>query len=237
MLCLLLPFWFLRGETASAATTPSYTVAFDYTHTYTYGSGAGTRKETSGDNNVYSAVVQSGSNTTATISVIMYGSGASGNAYLSNGGTIKSDTVNIQISGYNERRITVTDASGRTVGSGSSSVHLSGLSDGSYLVSVQFGFFAWTINSRAGASVTTTGSFSFTVAAEEHVHQYGKRVVAPTCTASGYTQYTCKTCGYSYTGDRTSALGHNYTSTTSGATCTSGGTVRYTCTRCGDSYT
>ena len=100
MLCLLLPFWFLRGETASAATTPSYTVAFDYTHTYTYGSGAGTRKET--------------------------GSGASGNAYLSNGGTIKSDTVNIQISGYNERRITVTDASGRTVGSGSSSVHLSG---------------------------------------------------------------------------------------------------------------
>ena len=90
MLCLLLPFWFLRGETVSAATTPSYTVAFDYTHTYTYGSGAGTRKETSGDNNVYSAVVQSGSNTTATISVIMYGSGASGNAYLSNGGTIKS---------------------------------------------------------------------------------------------------------------------------------------------------
>ena len=78
--------------------------------TPTYGSGAGTRKETSGDNNVYSAVVQSGSNTTATISVIMYGSGASGNAYLSNGGTIKSDTVNIQISGYNERRITVTDA-------------------------------------------------------------------------------------------------------------------------------
>ena len=72
MLCLLLPFWFPRGETVSAATTPSYTVAFDYTHTYTYGSGAGTRKETSGDNNVYSAVVQSGSNTTATISVIMY---------------------------------------------------------------------------------------------------------------------------------------------------------------------
>ena len=116
MLCLLLPFWFLRGETASAATTPSYTVAFDYTHTYTYGSGAGTRKETSGDNNVYSAVVQSGSNTSATISVIMYGSGASGNVYLSNGGTIKSDTVNIQISGYNERRITVTDASGRNSG-------------------------------------------------------------------------------------------------------------------------
>ena len=138
MLCLLLPFWFLRGETASAATTPSYTVAFDYTHTYTYGSGAGTRKETSGDNNVYSAVVQSGSNTTATISVIMYGSGASGNAYLSNGGTIKSDTVNIQISGYNERRITVTDASGRTVGSGSSSVHLSGLSDWLFCLDDQF---------------------------------------------------------------------------------------------------
>ena len=46
-------------------------------------------------------------------------------------------------------------------------------------------------------------------------------VTAATCTANGYTLYTCKTsgCNYSYKANTTAALGHSYTSGT--------------CTRCG----
>ncbi len=39
-------------------------------------------------------------------------------------------------------------------------------------------------------------------------HNYASVVTAPTCTESGYTTYTCSTCGDSYTADQTNALGH-----------------------------
>ena len=42
-----------------------------------------------------------------------------------------------------------------------------------------------------------------------HVHNYTAAVTAPTCTAQGYTTYTC-TCGDSYVGSYTNALGHSY---------------------------
>ena len=38
-------------------------------------------------------------------------------------------------------------------------------------------------------------------------HAYTEKVTPPTCTEKGYTTYTCA-CGYSYTDDETSALGH-----------------------------
>lgn len=41
-----------------------------------------------------------------------------------------------------------------------------------------------------------------------HKHDYKSTVVAPTCTEKGYTRYTCS-CGESYDGDETAALGHN----------------------------
>lgn len=44
------------------------------------------------------------------------------------------------------------------------------------------------------------------------------QVVAPTCTAQGYTIYTCSRCGYSYRGNERAALGHAYS--------------RGVCTRC-----
>ena len=41
-------------------------------------------------------------------------------------------------------------------------------------------------------------------------HDYRSAVTAPTCTAEGYTTYSCTECGHSYVGDRVSAKGHSY---------------------------
>ena len=41
-----------------------------------------------------------------------------------------------------------------------------------------------------------------------HVHNYTENVIAPTCTAKGYTLHTCIACGESYTSDEVSSLGH-----------------------------
>lgn len=47
--------------------------------------------------------------------------------------------------------------------------------------------------------------------AEKCEHNVGAGVVTPpTCTLEGFTTYTCTLCGISYTGNKTSALGHNY---------------------------
>ncbi len=42
-----------------------------------------------------------------------------------------------------------------------------------------------------------------------HTHSYTSAVTAPTCTAAGYTTYTCS-CGNSYKDDYKDALGHDY---------------------------
>ena len=41
-------------------------------------------------------------------------------------------------------------------------------------------------------------------------HSYDVVVTEPTCTESGYTTYTCTTCGDSYTADETEAYGHSF---------------------------
>ena len=43
-----------------------------------------------------------------------------------------------------------------------------------------------------------------------HTHRYEAVVTAPTCTADGYTTYTCAVCGDSYRGMPVAALGHAY---------------------------
>lgn len=69
-----------------------------------------------------------------------------------------------------------------------------------------------------------------------HKHSYSSTVTAPTCTAGGYTTYTCS-CGDSYTGNRKSALGHNYKVTDhKDAAVGVAGYDKYTCSRCGSSY-
>ncbi len=71
-----------------------------------------------------------------------------------------------------------------------------------------------------------------------HTHSYSSKVTAPTCTAQGYTTYTCATCGDSYTGNQTAAKGHSYSSSvTKVPDCTNTGVRTYTCSACSDSYT
>ena len=68
-------------------------------------------------------------------------------------------------------------------------------------------------------------------------HAYTAEVVAPTCTESGYTVYTCTCCFSSYISDLTEALGHDHVATVIEPTCTEGGYTEHTCSRCGDSFT
>ena len=45
---------------------------------------------------------------------------------------------------------------------------------------------------------------------KECVHDYAAEVTDPTCTAKGYTTYTCKLCQDSYTADETEKTAHDY---------------------------
>lgn len=67
-------------------------------------------------------------------------------------------------------------------------------------------------------------------------HHYTEVVTPPSCTAMGYTTYTCDDCGTSYTGDYTDKTEHHYHSVITPATCTELGFTTYTCTECGDEY-
>ncbi len=49
-----------------------------------------------------------------------------------------------------------------------------------------------------------------TLTADKASHSYSKNVVPPTFESEGYTEYTCKVCGYYYTDSTTSKLTHNY---------------------------
>ena len=63
-------------------------------------------------------------------------------------------------------------------------------------------------------------------------------VIAATCGDKGYTLYTCKTsgCSYSYKDNFVNAKGHSYTSVVTAPTCTKGGYTTFTCTVCKSSY-
>ena len=72
--------------------------------------------------------------------------------------------------------------------------------------------------------------------AHSDTHKYTvSRVVSPTCTAQGYTVYSC-VCGASYRSNYTNALGHSYGTTVVPPTCTEQGYTTYKCIRCGYSY-
>ena len=45
-------------------------------------------------------------------------------------------------------------------------------------------------------------------------HSYKTTVIAPTCTAGGFTTYVCTLCAHSYVGDKTAAKSHSYTNGT-----------------------
>ena len=67
-----------------------------------------------------------------------------------------------------------------------------------------------------------------------HRHDYVTEITAPTCTAQGYTTYTCS-CGESYIDDTVKKLDHAYQSVVTAPTCTEQGYTTHTCA-CGESY-
>ena len=69
-------------------------------------------------------------------------------------------------------------------------------------------------------------------------HNCEARVVAPTCTEMGYTDYTCLDCGYNYQSDLIPALGHTFGEweVTTPATCTTEGIESRSCA-CGETET
>ena len=66
-----------------------------------------------------------------------------------------------------------------------------------------------------------------------HVHDFDEEVVEPTCTAVGYTEYTCD-CGYSYKADFVDQKGHSWDEgvITTEKTCTQDGIKTRTCEAC-----
>lgn len=70
-------------------------------------------------------------------------------------------------------------------------------------------------------------------------HDYEAVVIAPTCTKTGYTEYTCKVCADNYQADETAVTAHTYDNgkVTVEATCNEDGVKTYTCIYCPDSYT
>ena len=71
----------------------------------------------------------------------------------------------------------------------------------------------------------------------EHDHVYeGGVVTAPTCTAAGYTTYTCTVCGGVTVEDGEEALGHSYSGVETAPTCTAAGYTTYSCANCSDTY-
>lgn len=70
------------------------------------------------------------------------------------------------------------------------------------------------------------------------VHDYIVTMTEATCTKAGYTTYTCKNCGDTYTETGFPALGHHYRiSITKEAGCDEDGIKTFTCEHCGDTYT
>ena len=67
-------------------------------------------------------------------------------------------------------------------------------------------------------------------------HSYTSVVTPPTCTAQGYTTYTCSDCGDVYQENFIPALGHSYTESVTAPTCDEAGYTTYICSACGDSY-
>lgn len=63
-------------------------------------------------------------------------------------------------------------------------------------------------------------------------HSFQKKVIAPTCTAAGYTLQTCTVCGAKKKTDATKKLGHEVVKTVTPATTKKDGEIRKTCTRC-----
>ena len=73
----------------------------------------------------------------------------------------------------------------------------------------------------------------------DHPHYFDAVITEPTCTAGGYTTYTCPYCLETFVGDETDPLGHDWTEwvVTTPATTEAEGVETSTCSRCGETQT
>lgn len=151
------------ADTASAATTPKYVVAFDYSSKYTYGSGSGVSYYPGSGKGVYSASFTWGANkSNYTASIYMYGSSASGTGTFENGGYIDSTEVTVEVVSSIGMTVAISNSSDTKLASGSSKATASGLTEGTYKVTISVSG-GGTINARAGWSGRVDGSFEFKI--------------------------------------------------------------------------
>lgn len=146
--------------TAHAATTPKYTLGYDYTHYYNYN----TSKSADGlASNVYEATVKGNNSSSTTVRFYIYGSSTSGTGYLAKGGAIASNSLTITFEGtFQGYTMSVKNSSGTVVGSQSGKNYtLSSLSNGTYTFTCSMSGSGWNPNSRAYAwySMEVTSSF------------------------------------------------------------------------------
>ena len=93
---------------------------------------------------------------------------------------------------------------------------------------------------RAGAAATCTEPQScldcFAILALPLGHEYDAEIIPPTCSAMGYTIFSCTRGDDSYVGDYTDRLPHDYIGTITAPTCETMGYTTYGCADCEDSY-
>ena len=146
-------------KTAQAAgkTTPKYLVHFSYSASIT----SNTTVTSGGSaNDTTSCSAKIGQYTSATFQVYMWGSGQSGTGELANGGYINSSTVTISVDTTCSPNVVVKNSSDSVVGSGTKTITLNDLADGTYKVTIGAGS-GWLVSNRQymNASVSITYSF------------------------------------------------------------------------------
>ena len=152
---------FANGTTAYAATTPKYTVKFNWSTKTTTGTGGGTGGNTASGSGV-SYSMQTGQYSFADYSVSLYGSSSSGTGTFESGSYIGSNSVNVIINSKVKIPTTIS-GNGTTVAKGNNnSFSLSNLADGTYTVTSSFSA-GWATSPRSGISKSYSFTFQFKI--------------------------------------------------------------------------
>ena len=164
--------------------------------------------------------------------------------------TVSGSNLVIYVAGSTTNRLTSkADNNGVGVGTGT---NYTWTIDGGYLKNTGTNRYLCVYNAqdwRNYTTSTTTNAANQTLkfwkltapSDEEEIceHTYDAGVVtAPTCTADGFTTYTCTKCGESYNDNVVAKLGHqNEEVSRVEPTCTEAGESNVVCTVCGSPYT
>ena len=152
---------FASGTTAYAATTPKYTVKFNWSTKTTTGTGGGTGSNTASGSGV-SYSMQTGQYSFVDYSVTLYGSSSSGTGTFESGSYIGSNSVNVIINSKVKIPTTIS-GNGTTVAKGNNnSFSLSNLADGTYTVTSSFSA-GWATSPRSGIGKSYSFTFQFKV--------------------------------------------------------------------------